>query len=721
MFPLQNKLRLIGSVLGVATNQNSIICADNFYNISTFSLSTKTIDKALQVAKKAEPLHPFSKSIAIGNVSGKVATGFATTPKGIVLKTEPQIAPISLLTWQKLEISKIAFSQDDNYLATGGEDGRVLVYTGDNYHLLLSLPPFPDYISSIVFSDGGTLIFSACFGKSAMIFDILKNTKIVDFKTDFVVEDAFFYDEDTKLFCATKNGTFTYDIRKQEFISKNTLQNSWLTVCKKLPGEKFAIIGGKYNPLHIIKISDHSVVDVIPSEQIGATSLFLDKNTLYAGYCSGYIEIIQIDKDKDEMLEFIAQNDLKSCLKLIQEKNLFLQILPQYIQKLDSLWKENLLQAIDLLAKDKLQEARNLVESFMHDPKKKEEFNYYWLQKESVAHFMDLIEAKNYAEAYNLIKQYPYLKDTIAYAQLEELWEKSFELAKRLLAQDAQHNLNQAQELLKPFSNVKGKKDSITMLLRNVDKFLQADKEFKAKNFIEYFKLCEKFPFLQETRIYKNALLIGNQLSQNIASLENKGDYNKALEICKLLSAMFPFKNIATEKSKTIQLKQEFIQYCTTQKLSKAFEMAESHFELHSLPEYKKLYEDFKIQDRSAFAFASKGDGKGTLDTLKNYLYIDCWKDKVASILKIAYLTEFIQNANQDSKNINWKETFQYYIERYSKDEEIKKVAAEMGISDILNSIPFDGNPKGYLNAIIADSLLCIDNQPLHEYQTTKG
>ena len=44
-----------------------------------------------------------------------------------------------------------------------------------------------------------------------------------------------------------------------------------------------------------------------------------------------------------------------------------------------------------------------------------------------------------------------------------------------------------------------------------------------------------------------------------------------------------------------------------------------------------------------------------------------------------------------------------------------------MGISDILNSIPFDGNPKGYLNAIIADSLLCIDNQPLHEYQTTKG
>ena len=165
----------------------------------------------------------------------------------------------------------------------------MFVYTGDNYHLLLGLPPFSDYISSIVFSDGGTLIFSACFGRSAMIFDILKNTKIVDFKTDLVVEDAFFYDEDTKLFCVTKNGTFTYDIRKQEFISKNSLQNSWLTVYKKLPGEKLAIIGGKYNPLRIIKISDNSVVDIIPSEQIGATSLFLDKNTLYSGDCSGFL------------------------------------------------------------------------------------------------------------------------------------------------------------------------------------------------------------------------------------------------------------------------------------------------------------------------------------------------------------------------------------------------------------------------------------------------
>lgn len=717
MFPLKNKLRLIGSVLGLATDEDSIIGADNFYNVATFSLQNKAIDQSLQLSKDAEPLHPFSKSIAVSHKNGKVAIGFASIPKGIVLKTKPKIAPIAALNWQKLEISKIAFSHDDSHLATGGEDGRVLVYMGENYHLLLSLPPFPDTISTIAFSESGTLIFSACFGKTAMVFDILKNAKIVDFKTDCVVEDAFFYDENTKLFCVTKNGTFTYDIRKQKYLCQNALQNSWLTTCQKLPGEEFAVIGGKYNPLRLIHISDNALVDVIPSEYSGATSLFLDNNLLYTGYSNGTIEIVQINAGEEEMLESLAKDDLKSCLKLIKEKNIFLQTLPQYREKLDSLWKDKLLEAIDLLAKDKLQEAQSLVESFMHDSRKKEEFDYYWRQKASVARFMDLIEEKNYTEAYHLIKQYPYLQNTMAYAQLEELWEKTFELAKKLLAQDAQHNIHKAQDLLKPFANIKDKKEAITTLLRNVDKFLQADKEFKAKNFVEYFKLCERFPFLQGTRSYKNALLIGSQITQRISSLENQNDYHKALEVCKLLHAMFPFKNIATEKSKVIGLKQEFSQYCASKQLSKAFEMAETHFELRSMLEYKALYEDFRNHGKTAFASASNGDGRGAVNALKEYLNIDCWQDKIASILKIAYLNEFLQNANQKDKNINWKESFLYYIERYGKDEELKKVASEMGLEGLLESIDKEGNPQGYLSASLAESLLCIDNQPPQIHQ----
>lgn len=725
MFPVKSSLKLVGSVLGISTDKDSIICMDNFYNISTFSKENKVIDKALQLSKDVEPLHHFSKAIAISHATSKIVMGFAKTTKGVVVTTDPEIAPIAQLTWQKLAISKVAFSQEDDYLATGGEDGRVLLYSADNYQLALSTPPLPDYISAIAFSEDGRLIFAGCFGKSAMIFDIVKNTLVANIKTESLIEDAFFYAEDTLLFCVTKEGqTLVYDVQEQKFVKENLLKGAWLMRCRKLPGEDYAIVGAKDKQLRIIDLSDNTLCDSIMLEHSGVTAMRLEGSLLYIGYSDGTIEIVDTNEAKDEMLELLNNNDLKKAAGLIQEKNIFLQTLKEYRTKLETLWKEMLAKAIDLLAKDQLQEATAIVEPFMLDQRKREEFDYYWQQKEAVAKFMDAIEAKNYMEAYKLVEQNPYLKETVAYAKLEETWEKSFEVSKRLLFQDPQGNLVKAQDLLRPFVTVKSKKDVAMTLLRNSDKFIQADKEYKAKNFVEYFKLCDRLPFLKETLIYKSALLIGDQIAQRVNACENQNDYTKALEICKLLGSMSPFKSLAEEKAKTIQIKLDFAQACKERKLADAFQMAETYFELRSMPEYKKLYEDFKRYEKIAFGFAATGNGKATLDNLKDYLYIEYWRDKIAAILKIAYLSEFMLNApgkEGAQPDICWKETFQYYIERYGKDEEIKKLANEIGLQAELDSIPFEGNPKGYLTTIVADSLLCIDNQPLHQHEENKS
>ena len=157
------------------------------------------------------------------------------------------------------------------------------------------------------------------------------------------------------------------------------------------------------------------------------------------------------------------------------------------------------------------------------------------------------------------------------------------------------------------------------MLLRNSDKYVQADKEYRAKNFVEYFKMCERFPFLKDVLIYKSALLIGDQIIQRVNALENQNDFAKALEVCKLLASMAPFKNEAGAKIKIIQLKQEFAEACKNRKLIDAFKMAESYYELRSMPEYKKLYETFKKCEKIAINAASTGNGKLALDSLKDY------------------------------------------------------------------------------------------------------
>lgn len=725
MLPIKNHLRLVGSVLSIATNKTHIICIDNFYNISTFFLENKVIDKTLNLSKTAEPLHHFSKAVAVSNRDSKLGVGFAKTPKAIILSATPEIAPIASLDWQKLEVSKVTFSKEDNFVSTGGEDGRVLLYSADSYSFLIGLPPFPDYIASIVFSDADSLLFASCFNGKAVVFDVEKNRTLLDIECESIIEDALFFDNDTKLFCVTKNGyTIVYDLLSKEKISEFQIQGAWLTICQKLPNPNFAVVGGKNKSMYIMNLYANKIIDSITMENLGLTAMFLDSSILYVGHSDGAIDIIDLDSCKEEMLECLSNDDLIGAIKLIREQNIFLQTLEEYITKIETLWKTKLQEAIDLLAVDKINEAQEVVEPFMKDPKKKEEFDYYWQQKASVASFLDAIEANNLPEAYMLVDKYPYLKETIAFSQIDSKWDKSFEVAKRLLAQNAQINLPKAQELLNPFANVKCKKEAVMMLLRNTSKFLQAEEEYKAKHFEEYFKLCDRFPFLQETLIYKSALLIGEQIMQRINALENQGEYQKAHDVCKLLASMIPFKSVANDKLKSLKLKLEFIQAYSENKLSELFAMAESNYELRSLNECRKIYDDFKTKEKLAFSFASKGKGKEVLDTLKEYLYIECWRDKIASILKLAYLSEFMLNAPGKAgaiEGISWKETFQYYIERYSKDEEIKKIAEEMGLIDVLNSIPFEGNREGYLSAIVADSLLSIDDKPLVQHETSEG
>ncbi len=121
-----------------------------------------------------------------------------------------------------------------------------------------------------------------------------------------------------------------------------------------------------------------------------------------------------------------------------------------------------------------------------------------------------------------------------------------------------------------------------------------------------------------------------------------------------------------------------------------------------------------------AFEYALKGEGESALNALAEYLNVETFRDKIASLLKVAYLAEFKLNApsaENETQNINWRESFRHYIDRYGKDEELKQVAENLGLLDVLEGISYEGNPKGYLNTIVAISLLCIDNQPLQSYE----
>ena len=720
MFPIINNLRLPGSVLEIATNKDSIICADNFYNICAFSKENGTATYNHQISKSVENLHHYAKSVGIASNSTRVGVGFPKNPKAVILDIKDKVTPLATLTWQKLDVINVRFSKENSYIVTGGQDGRVIIYANSNFHMIASLPPLPDYISCIAMCKNENLLFYSCFSGIAVIYSIDRNVEIATFNKGTVIESAFFYDDDSKVFCVCQNGEmFSYDLINQTLLANNFITNAWLTVCKQLVNGDFTIIGDREGKLYIVRLNDCFILDTIKLDTIGLVSAHLEENLLYLGWSDGSIHVIDTQKSKDEILECINKDDLMGAFKIINEKNILLKTLKEYVDKIEEMWKATLKEAIELLAKNKFDEVTAMTKPFMSDIRKKEELDYYWQQKEEMTNFLDAVEAVKYPDAYKLAEKHDYIKDSIAFANLEDKWESCFSRAKELLLDGDLENISRAQDILRPFAVVPCKKDSVMMLVRNADKYAVAEKTFKDKKLIEYFKMTERFPFLRETKIYKTALLAGDQIMQRINLFENEKNFAKALDFCKILEGVSSYRTVAQKKAESIKAKQEFISLCLTRQLSKAFSAAENNHELQSLPECKQLYSEFKQKTKIAHDYAVMGSGKKVLDYLQDYIYIEYWRDKIAGILKIAYLAEFINNAPGKEKaipNVSWKETFQYYIERYGKDEELKKIAAENNLFDVLDSIPFDGNPKGYLTAIVADSLLSIDHQDLQEH-----
>lgn len=725
MYVVAHKLHLVGSALAVGMSGKSLICIDNFYNVQSYRIDERLIEKSLTLTKAAEALHPFSKAATVSRESAQMAMGVSKSAVGAVLSAAgKQIAPIARLTWQKLEVCNVVFSPENTYLATGGEDGRVLLYSTKDFKLIQSLPPFPDYVSCIAFSDDEGLLFISCFGKISIILDLDTNRTLAEFETKSVVNDAMFFDNNTKALYVTQDGDITvFDIDKKTF-SRNTFPQTWFTVCEKI-NENFGVVGAKDNFLRIVRLSDGALVCAEDTQyNAGISSFYRDKfeekEMLIVGFSDGNIQVIDLNEGTDKLNAVLEKNDLIGAYKLISETNVFLQTGELYNKKIDELWKEKLGEAIDLLAKDKFNEATDKVRPFMFDKKKKEEFDSYWHQKEFVAKFMDAIEAKNYIEAYALAEQNPQITETMVYENLEKYWNSCFQTAQKLLADDPEGHMRKAQETLRAFVTVPQKKVMIDSLMRNVDKYLLAEKEYKAKNFVEYFKLCDRFSFLKMTELYKRAMLVGDQVIRTISVLENQSNYDKALEICKLLESMPPFKEAAKEHKELLKQKKAFIALCQERKLTAAFDAVDANQELRMLPEYNELVLEFKAKAKRAMEFAMHGDGHGMLECIREYTYINFWKEKIASMLKIAYLAEFVNNSpkkENSNPEIDWRETFEYYIERYGKDEELKKVAAEMGLEATLNSISKKGNEKGYLTAIVADSLLSIGGEGPEEFK----
>lgn len=719
MLPAPIKYKLNASLLAIGASSSkldssvagtkSVILLDSSYNLYEFR------DGEFIFARKIfdyEPQHQFSKACAI-SMNGYIAIGEPRSPNCHILHIYNGILThIKTLSWHKADIYNIRFSKNGKYMVSGGEDGKVFIFGMPHFNIINILPPRSDYISNIHFGKVLKLVVYSSYDNVNCVFDMDTNKIIGEFETNAVAEDMTFFDNDSKIFFICSNGeSGIYSIETKTLDIKPNY-NAWLTRVGMTKDDNFTYIGSRDGFLRYLDLQTNKHSFNIKLDNDGIASMRVIDAKLYLGFASGYLEIFDLQRFESEFISAIEANDLRKAEQIAQQ-NLSLKTLKSYIALKDRLWIEEFKNAQDILSQNTSQsafsEAFTRLKVFFEDEEKKIAFDDFTRNIGAAKDLREAMNAKDYALCYKIVGENAYLKETIDYERLENLYNEAFESAKRLLLSN--DDKDKASEILKPFASVPHLKETINILLRNAAKFKEAENLFKNKHFGEFFKLAESFRAIKTTTNYKKALLFGEQILATINELEAKNGNKKALELLEILLKFVPFQKVALERKNTILLKLEFLDLYNKKDYQKIYTQIQKYHSLKGLKEYINLTHRFNDIFENALLNASSGNCEAVYRQLEPYFNIAFFSDKIESIFNISYINELDSTLEKYKKNtsevkdnaIDWFATLEQYISMFGKNDELLKILSpHQKILEICERVNIDSNKEvAFLKTII--------------------
>lgn len=693
--------QLQGSILNIAHVKDSTFCIDNVFYISEINQNLH-IGTSIRVIKDIESPHRYSHAFGISPHS-YFCFPIMGERKAFVLELNGStLKHIATLEDHDGDIESCAFSRDGRFFATGGQDGRVFLYEGRSFLAISSLLARSDYISTIRFSNSGDFIAISGFDKFTMIFDVLRHRIAFNFATNDVVEDSCFFEHDEKILLVCRNNaSIIFSLKEGKIISQEYPFAFWPTSIAITEEENYALVGTRSDMLYVLSLKDNSKTMEINNEHAGTASLAFSHGHLYIGSIDGALLIIDYNEGREELESSLQKKDYKSAREAIN-KNVFLSIHP-LTKIFDEVWPEILNEAIALLNENEIEKAVELTAPFVVNESKKNEFDFYLSQKDGVKTFLELVNKKDFTKAYEMLKTTKFLVKTQAYGKLENIWNKAFFNAKKLLMENASTNKRLAEQALAPFNNTP-KKELIVQLLRNCDVFEKADMLIKKQNFKEYFSLTFQFSFLRETDLYKKVLLVGERMLTNLIELEKNFHYDEAKKIAETLLVFPTLKRAANERIVLMQQKENLLIAIEAKDIKKVYSLVDEIESLRSMQQFKDFTKDFLRCYEEAKTYAQTGDAKRAMVVFGEYMEIHYWVDKIGSLLKTAYLSQIQQNLQ--SPDVNWVITIKRYFERYGKSIELVRLLQEHPAKAILDEFEGDGEGDGYRRYGFVDTIV---------------
>jgi len=690
------------SIIDIQILDDIILAIDNTYTLYKIDKKTFNIKESKNITSEYDPSHKYIQSSVISSLS-YINFAIAGTKKSILIKAYPKVEKIAIIQTHIKPIETSAFTHDGEFLATGGVDGKLFIHDSATGKIITTFANSPDYISTLNFSSEDSLLASGCYNKTVSIYNMDKLKKKSVLRVPDVLEDAVFLDQNRLIYMVCRNGaSIIYDIKHKKIKHTSNLFSNWPTAITLSPSNEYAIVGTRSNTLYVIRLEDNSVKlkTTLPSSGINIIK-FIDKYIMI-GFADGAINIYDYNAGIKDLTHYLKQKDYKMA-KDILDDNIFLSLDPVSVQ-FDEAWSEVITEVVALLKKNKIDEAVEYASPFLDDEKRSVEFDFYAKAIDKVSKLQELIDTKEFIQAFAYTEQYPYLKKMHIYKQLEDHWNSIFNRVRRLIEEDPVFNVPKAQELLKPYFKVASKKELVVNMLSNFDKFSFASKYVKERNFVKYFALCKQFPFLEGTQLYEKVQAVGAKLYSDLLNMEQKGEYKNAASLIKILVSFEQYKEKIDDIVMDMKYKTKFVEAVKAGVTAQAYSILATYDKARFLPEFNTLNREFQTALKQAKIYAFDADVVNTKAMLSKYIKIDYTTDKVANYIKIAYIAQ-MKNANEDS--VNWKATLTTLVNLFGKGDDIlyacKSIPKALGA---FMELDISGNPNGYQDGLLPDTVI---------------
>jgi 6-phosphogluconolactonase (cycloisomerase 2 family) len=572
------------------------------------------------------------------------------------------------------EVESVGMDPSGRYFITSGQDGNSFVWVLSTSRLAFSLPPHADYVTTVTFDEEGVWIATGSYDKSINLFNTATMNEPIKLRGHSDVIKEILFLSESRLLCVERSGgVVVWDINSAKTIIRLPKMKDDVSAVCISPNKRFLFVGTK---LGYVGLYDTDTMEQLSprylkeSEEITSLAFLDDPMSLAIATAAGSLRIYSLMGDETNIMEMIQQSNFNAFYGAIEE-NPMLRYSKAY-EIAENLWLECIEKGRLLLEKNERPKAKELFSPFSGVPNKNLIINQMLTSYEKFEQFDGYIKVGRLPLAYSLAKQYPLFQESELYQKMEFGWKKLFIKAQELILMP--NGEEQAKALLAPYRGISEKTVLIQQLFEERQMYEYMKKMIAQHDYVKFFGLVHKYPFLKEFTEYAATIEYGNILYIQGQKAYAKSDYVTARKACNILISFPDYADDAHKMIETIRIKHLFYNAIASNDLPNAFTYLSTYPLLHETPEAQVLERQWNAIVDQGQKFASTGSVEETLEVFEPFMEIRDKYKAIAVVMAQAYCVQLEQKIQFKDLQEKIEYGIEHYIELFGIDEGIRSV-----------------------------------------------